>query len=256
MRITERKRKYRARKTAEKIDGRENAALSDASESAADDVAPENDSLVQASKKSRQVLVGLLQRKKANKEKNNSINSLMVEHREMEKEMHNMDESILEAWNEIEDLSLALKKSEAEVAGLKGALKENDLWLQNTFKYILKPKEASKLHIRLRFVPMNFQRAQRFTNWKIVTPKDILNFVIPGHLAKMDCLIFPGWYFDFGRQAGTYVVFGECLDLQNICLTAPTFKKVLLWSWDKFHKFRWPSNIGLDISDIFLNSDT
>ena len=103
MRITERKRKYRARKTAEKIDGRENAALSDASESAADDVAPENDSLVQASKKSRQVLVGLLQRK------NNSINSLMVEHREMEKEMHNMDESILEAWNEIEDLSLALK---------------------------------------------------------------------------------------------------------------------------------------------------
>ena len=97
MRITERKRKYRARKTAEKIDGRENAALSDASESAADDVAPENDSLVQASKKSRQVLVGLLQRKKANKEKNNSINSLMVEHREMEKEMHNMDESILEA---------------------------------------------------------------------------------------------------------------------------------------------------------------
>ena len=191
MRITERKRKYRARKTAEKIDGRENAALSDASESAADDVAPENDSLVQASKKSRQVLVGLLQRKKANKEKNNSINSLMVEHREMEKEMHNMDESILEAWNEIEDLSLALKKSEAEVAGLKGALKENDLWLQNTFKYILKPKEASKLHIRLRFVPMNFQRAQRFTNWKIVTPKDILNFAIPGHLAKMDCLIFP-----------------------------------------------------------------
>ena len=97
MRITERKKKYRARKTAEKIDGRENAALSDASESAADDVAPENDSLVQASKKSRQVLVGLLQRKKANKEKNNSINSLMVEHREMEKEMHNMDESILEA---------------------------------------------------------------------------------------------------------------------------------------------------------------
>ena len=91
MRITERKRKYHARKTAEKIDGRENAALSDASESAADDVAPENDSLVQASKKSRQVLVGLLQRK------NNSINSLMVEHREMEKEMHNMDESILEA---------------------------------------------------------------------------------------------------------------------------------------------------------------
>ena len=35
------------------------------------------------------------------------------------------------------DLALALKKSEAEVAGLKGALKENDLWLQNTFKYIV-----------------------------------------------------------------------------------------------------------------------
>ena len=33
------------------------------------------------------------------------------------------------------------------------------------------------------------------TNWKIITPKDILNFVIPGHLAKMDCMIFPGWYF-------------------------------------------------------------
>ena len=66
------------RKTAEKIDGRENAAHSDASESAADDVAPEKDSLVQASKKSCQVLVGLLQRKKANKEKNNSINKSMI----------------------------------------------------------------------------------------------------------------------------------------------------------------------------------
>ena len=30
------------------------------------------------------------------------------------------------------------------------------------------------------------------TNLKIITPKDILNFVIPGHLAKMDCMIFPG----------------------------------------------------------------
>ena len=94
------------------------------------------------------------------------------------------------------------------------------------------------------------------TNWKIITPKDILNFVIPGHLAKMDCLIFPGWYFDFGRQAGTYVVFGECLDLQNIRLTAPTFKKVLSSSRDKYHVLRWPSNIGLDMSDNFLNSDT
>lgn len=94
------------------------------------------------------------------------------------------------------------------------------------------------------------------TNWKIVTPKDILNIVIPGHLAKMDGMIFPGWYFDFGRQAGTYVVFGECLDPQNVRLTAPTFKKVLLSFRDKFHVFRWPSNIGLDMSDIFLNSDT
>ena len=94
------------------------------------------------------------------------------------------------------------------------------------------------------------------TNWKIVTPKDILNIVIPGHLAKMDGMIFPGWYFDFGRQAGTYVVFGECLDLQNIRLTAPIFKKVLSSFRDKFHVLRWPSNIGLDMSDIFLNSDT
>ena len=94
------------------------------------------------------------------------------------------------------------------------------------------------------------------TNWKIVTPKDILNIVIPGHLAKMDGMIFPGWYFDFGRQARTYVVFGECLDPQNVRLTAPTFKKVLLSFRDKFHVFRWPSNIGLDMSDIFLNSDT
>ena len=58
----ERKRQYRARKTAE---NRENASAAAAEASdAADDVASENDPLVQESKKSRQALVGMLQRKK------------------------------------------------------------------------------------------------------------------------------------------------------------------------------------------------
>ena len=53
---------------------------------------------------------------------------------------------------------------------------------------------------------------------------------------KMDCKIFPGWHFDIGRLAGTYVVFRECLDPQNV-LSDPTFKKYFLSFRDKFHVF-------------------
>ena len=121
----DRKRKYRAKKASEKNEGNETEEVA----------AFEEESLIQEPKRSRQALVGLLTRKKTNRDKNDSIGSLMAEKREMAKEIYKMGDSILEAHTEVEDLSVGLKRSEAEVARLKGLLKENDVWFQNTFKY-------------------------------------------------------------------------------------------------------------------------
>ena len=75
------------------------------------------------------------------------------------------------------------------------------------------------------------------TPTQIVTPKDILYFVIPGHLTKNDQMfrkkIFPGYFFVLGRQAGTCVLFCECFDPKNVHLGAPIFKNPLLSFWDK-----------------------
>ena len=126
----ERKRKYRERKASES-EKRETLANDENDDS----VEPEDETPEQMAKRSRQALVGMLQRKRANKEKRASINNLVAENRDMEKEMKHMGESLLEAKTEVEETSLALEKSEAQVAKLKGSLKQNDLWLQSTFKY-------------------------------------------------------------------------------------------------------------------------
>ena len=126
----ERKRKYRERKASEN-EKRETLANDENDDS----VEPEDETPEQVAKRSRQALVGMLQRKKANKEKRASINNLVAENREMEKEIKLMGESLLEAKQEGEEISLALEKSEAEVAKLKGSLRQNDLWLQSIFKY-------------------------------------------------------------------------------------------------------------------------
>ena len=72
---------------------------------------------------------------------------------------------------------------------------------------------------------------------QIVTPKDILYFVIPGHLTKNDKMfrkkMFPGYFFVLWTQAGTCVLFCECFDLKNVLLGAPIFKNPLLSFWDK-----------------------
>ena len=126
----QRKRKYRARKASERNEGNEVEVVEKTS--SGEDI---ENSLVQEPKRSRQALVGFLQRKKNNKKKNDSIGSLMTEKRELTKEIQKMGDSILEAKTEAGDLSVALKRSEAEVAKLKALVKENDVWLQNTFKY-------------------------------------------------------------------------------------------------------------------------
>ena len=99
--------------------------------------------------------------------------------------------------------------------------------------------------------------------WKIVTPNDILNFVIPGHLTKTDFIfgktIFPGKYFVTGWQAGTWVFIRESFGQKNVHLGAiwvpPMLKMPLCHSGTKFHIFRLPNNIGLDMPNIFGNSD-
>ena len=80
-------------------------------------------------------MVGLLKRKKTNREKNYSISNLLHGKRDMEKELDKMNESIVEARTANEELSLELQRSEAEVARLKGMLKESVSWLKPTFKY-------------------------------------------------------------------------------------------------------------------------
>ena len=124
-READRKRKYRARKASDQKEGNDSEAVETV----------ENESLVQEAKRSRQALVGFLQRKKTNKGKNDSISNLMVERREMAKEIHNMGDSLLEAQTEVEDISVEFKRSETEVARLKGLMKEVDVWFQKTFKY-------------------------------------------------------------------------------------------------------------------------
>ena len=126
----DRKRKYQARKASEAESERNEVEV--ALDTTEEDT---ENSFVQEPKRSRQAFLGFLQRKKNNKAKNDSIGSLMVEKRELEKEIHKLGDSILEAHTESEELSVALKRSEAEVAKLKALLKENDVWLQNTFKY-------------------------------------------------------------------------------------------------------------------------
>ena len=98
---------------------------------------------------------------------------------------------------------------------------------------------------------------------QIVTLKDILYFVIPGHLTKTDFIfgktIFPGKYFVTGWQAGTWVFIRESLGLKNVHLGgdlgAPMLKMPFCHSGTKFHIFRLPNNIGLDMPNIFGNSD-
>ena len=71
--------------------------------------------------------------------------------------------------------------------------------------------------------------------------------------------IFPGKYFVTGWQAGTWVFIRESFGLKNVHLGAiwvpPMLKMPLCHSGTKFHIFRLPNNIGLDMPNIFGNSD-
>ena len=98
----ERKRKYRARKFSEKenISNRNNLEMSYDNEPSEP---REPQEVVQEPQKSRQALMGLLQRKKTNREKNDSIAGLRKQLKEMEKR-------VVDATNEAMEASEELKK--------------------------------------------------------------------------------------------------------------------------------------------------
>ena len=140
----ERKRKYRARKFSEKenISDRNDLEMSCDNEPSEP---REPQEVVQEPQKSRQALMGLLQRKKTNREKNDSIAGLRKQLKEMEKR-------VVDATNEAMEASEELKKSESEVANLKGMIKQNDLWLKNTYKYCRKEtKEDLRTSYQIAF---------------------------------------------------------------------------------------------------------
>ena len=150
----ERKRKYRARKFSEKenISDRNDLEMSCDNEPSEpseprepQEVVQEPQVVVQEPQKSRQALMGLLQRKKTNREKNDSIAGLRKQLKEMEKR-------VVDATNEAMEASEELKKSESEVANLKGMIKQNDLWLKNTYKYCRKEtKEDLRTSYQIAF---------------------------------------------------------------------------------------------------------
>ena len=127
-----RKRKYRAEKKAvgaapfPPLAAAGAAAAADADEDESKDNSETQKA--QESRKSRQALVGLLQRKKASKERNDSIGSMMAQKVQMERH-----HDILE--DELRDLAIELKRTENENAELRTKMKENDGWLKATFKY-------------------------------------------------------------------------------------------------------------------------
>ena len=147
----ERKRKYRARKFSEKenISDRNDLEMSCDNEPCEprepQEVVQEPQEVVQEPQKSRQALMGLLQRKKTNREKNDSIAGLR-------KQLKEMENRVLDATNEAMEASEELKKSESEVANLKGMIKQNDLWLKNTYKYCRKEtKEDLRTSYQIAF---------------------------------------------------------------------------------------------------------
>ena len=140
----ERKRKYRARKFSDKenISDRNNLEMSCDNEPSEP---REPQEVVQEPQKSRQALMGLLQRKKTNREKNDSIAGLR-------KQLKEMENRVVDARNEAMEASEELKKSESNVANLKGMIKQNDLWLKNTYKYCRKEtKEDLRTSYQIAF---------------------------------------------------------------------------------------------------------
>ena len=103
----ERKRKYRARKFSEKenISNRNNLEMSYDNEPSEP---REPQEVVQEPQKSRQALMGLLQRKKTNREKNDSIAGLRKQLKEMEKRVVDATNEAMEASEELKKVNLKL----------------------------------------------------------------------------------------------------------------------------------------------------
>ena len=103
----ERKRKYRARKFSEKenISDRNDLEMSCDNEPSEP---REPQEVVQEPQKSRQALMGLLQRKKTNREKNDSIAGLRKQLKEMEKRVVDATNEAMEASEELKKVNLKL----------------------------------------------------------------------------------------------------------------------------------------------------
>ena len=129
-----RKRKYRADQKAAfaagiaAAAGKASPVAAAAGVTDADERKRNSVNMSQDSKKSCQALMGLLQRKKASKEKNESISSLLAQKVKWDQLQDRLEE-------EIADLAKDLKRIETENAQLRTKMKENDVWLKETFKY-------------------------------------------------------------------------------------------------------------------------
>ena len=106
----ERKRKYRARKFSEKenISDRNDLEMSCDNEPSEPSEPREPQEVVQEPQKSRQALMGLLQRKKTNREKNDSIAGLRKQLKEMEKRVVDATNEAMEASEELKKVNLKL----------------------------------------------------------------------------------------------------------------------------------------------------
>ena len=124
-----RKKRYRAEQKALAAFGQTAAKAPFPTAAAVEDEGKENSvNITPESKKSRQALAGLLQRKKASKVKHDTIGSLIAQKKQMEELHDNLED-------ELADLTRELKRIETENAQLRTKMKENDLWLKETFKY-------------------------------------------------------------------------------------------------------------------------
>ena len=94
---------------------------------------------------------------------------------------------------------------------------------------------------------------------QIVTLKDILYFVIPGHLTKNDQMFrkkyFLVIFLFLGDRLGLVCYFVN-VSTPKMYIWVPPYSKIhFCHSGTKFHISWLPGNIGLEMSNILVNSD-
>ena len=122
----ERKQAYRAKKALEKeLDDKENMTENDME-------TPQS----QLNTKNCQLLAGLLSRRKTNRDKNEVIDDLFDNNKELETENEKINISLTETEYENLALKIENRKKDKEIADLKRQVAENDMWFKIDYKYL------------------------------------------------------------------------------------------------------------------------